>query len=612
MLGNVVGLYALLALVPFIIIYLIRPRSFERVIPSLMFIMQEKTQFKKASFLRKLLRNLLLLMQLLIIVALALSVAAPYFAVPHKVLLRHSVIVLDASASMATREGMTTRFGKAVSEARDHLGMKNTIILAENTPIIVLEDASSGEALDLLGKLDAKATSTNLGDALLLAGDLLESKVGAVTVISDFIATEGSDLLIAKVGLSEKGHSIKFVDVGGDANNVGVIGLMVDKKESVVEIKNFNDEEVELEASLVSNGKEMSKASLKLSGYSKEKITVDTLQGVSKVVLDVDDDLSLDNVAYISSPDKSVMDVLLITNYPDGNKIKAALNALGFNLEIREPPTVNAYNIDHDIVVIDGIKKDLFVPTDFVDLGKYVDKGGIVVMAAQEDLGDMDNHGLLPFTVAGLEEGGTTVCADLIGRIFPKDPFADEPCFTSSTKYLQGSADNDTITLVSAQLDNTPMLVHEQRGPGQVVYYGIIDKHSGFYSDPYYPVFWSNLMGYLLKTEDIRDYNHQSGKLILLNDEKVKTPSASLTTTKLLLDEAGIYEYGNKKVAVNLLNEMESAVNLDSFKIEDELKNLKAEKARDFDNIDFEVPLIVFALVLLFVEFLYIKRRGDL
>ena len=45
MFNNIIGLYALFAIVPFILIYLIRPKSFERVIPSLMFIMQERNKF---------------------------------------------------------------------------------------------------------------------------------------------------------------------------------------------------------------------------------------------------------------------------------------------------------------------------------------------------------------------------------------------------------------------------------------------------------------------------------------------------------------------------------------------------------------------------------------
>jgi len=611
-LNNLIGLYALFAIIPFILIYLIRPKSFEKVIPSLMFIMQEKNKFRKASFLQKLLRNLLFILQLLIISFLAISVASPYIEIPHSVMVRNNIIILDASASMQTKDGINTRFSNAVNKAKDNLGLRNTIILAENMPLIVLEDGSSGNALDILNKITPKATSTNLGDALLLAGDLLGNKKGVVTVISDFISTEGSDLLIAKRSLTAKGNTVNFIDVGNKAENVGITDIIADKDETIVEIKNYKDKDISVAATLSKDNAKLSDKKVNLLANSKEKITFQTLQGISKIALDINDDLQVDNIAYISSPEKRDISVLLITNAPETSKIKAALTALGVNLEIREPPTVNAYNINHDLVVIDQITNKLFVPTDFIDLKKYVEKGGILVIAAQENLIEIDTLDLLPLVIESKEDKTTTVCADIIGIIFPKDPFADEPCFTSVSKYLKGTAKNNTIVLASAQLDNSPVIIQMKKEIGDVVYYGIIDKYSGFYSDPFYPIFWNNLVAYLMKLGDVRDYNQKSGKLLVINEQEVKTPSTKITTNKLLLDEAGIYEVDNKKVAVNLANEIESDINRENIELKADLKKFSTEKLKDVDNVDLEIPLLIAALIILFFEFIYIKRRGDL
>jgi hypothetical protein len=612
MFNNLIGLYALLAIVPFIMIYLIRPKSFERVIPSLMFIMQEKNKFKKASFLQKLLRNLLLVIQLLIVLFLAISVAAPYLDIPHTVLVRNHVLVLDASASMATTNGINTRFTKAVSKAKDNLGMRNTIILAENIPVIVLEDASSGEALGLLDKLTPKATSTNLGDATLLASDILGDKKGVITVISDFIATEGSDLLMARRSLAAEGYTVNFIDVKNDAENMGITELIVNKNEAVVEIKNYKDNDETVKVTLSKGASKITEKEIKLLANSKEKIIFDTIEGVSKISLDVNDDLAIDNTAYISSPGKREVKILLITNFPNTNKIKAALNVLGVNLEIREPPTVNAYNIDHDIVIVSDVTKKLFVPTDFVDLKKYTEKGGILIIAAQEDLQEMDTLDLLPVVIESKEDKTTAVCVDIIGNIFSKDPFAEEPCFTSANKYLKGKALNGTVTLASAQIDNSAVVVDIKRGLGEVIYYGIMDQYSSFYSDSFYPIFWNNIINYLMKTEDIREYNFKGGNLLVINEQEVKSPSTTITTNKLLLDEAGIYEFDNKKVAVNLVNEVESDINRENVELKDNLEKFSAEKVKDVDNVQLELPLLIIALIILFIEFIYIKRRGDI
>jgi len=610
--NNMMGLYALLAIVPFILIYLIRPKSFERVIPSLMFIMQEKNKFRKASFLQKLLRNLLFIMQLLIILFLAFSVAAPYLEIPHTVMVRNNIIVLDVSASMGVMDGMTTRLSKGVSKAKDNLGFRNTIVLAENTPVIILEDASSGETLGLLDKLIPRATSTNLGDAILLASDLLGEKKGVVTVISDFIATEGADILMVKRELASKGNTVNFIDVSSEGENIAITELLVDKEEVTVEIKNYKESDESFKVALSKGNSKVSEKELELLAGSKEKIIFDTVEGVSKISLDVDDDLLVDNSAYISSPERRVTDVLLITNDPNGNKIRSVLNVLDVELEVREPPTVNAYNVDHDIVFVSDVNKELFVPTDFVDLRKYVEKGGILVIGGQEDLGDIDTKGLLPVNIHGIEDKPTSICVDIIGKIFPKDPFSDEPCFNTVSKYLKGDAHNDSITLASAHVDNSPMLLSMKKGLGEVIYYGIIDKYAGFYSDPFYPIFWNNMINYLMKTEDIRDYNFGGGRLVVINEQEVKTPTSRVVTNKLLLDENGIYEFDNKKIAVNLANERESNVNRENIELKAALKEFSEEKVKDVDEFDLEVPLLMAALVLLFLEFLYIKRRGDL
>jgi hypothetical protein len=609
--GNLAGLYALFMVVPFILIYLIRPKSFEKVIPSLMFIMQERDKFRKASFLQKLLRNLLFFLQLLIILILGLSVAMPYLEIPHKVLVRNNVLVLDVSASMATKEGLGTRFSKGVLAAKDNLGMRNTVILAESVPVIVLEDASSGETLGLLDSLKPKATTTNLGDAVLLAGDLLGDKKGVVTVVSDFISTEGSDLLMAKRALASKGNSVNFIDVGGEANNIGITDMIVDKDETVVEIKNFEDKDETVGVSLNKGGLRLSQKEIKLLAGSKEKLTFETPSGVATINLDVSDDLDVDNTAYISSPLGKELMVLLITNYPEGNKIRAAMNALGVQLEIREPPTVNAYNVDHDIVIIDDITKSLFVPTDFTDLKKYVQKGGVVILGAQDDLGDINTQGLLPVDIETLEEKTVSVCVDITGRIFPADPYAEQPCFTTASKYLKARAINGTTTLASAE-DGSPMIVHMAQQSGQVLYYGIIDKYSSFYSDPFYPIFWNNMINYLMKTEDIMDFNFKSGKLVALNEQEVKTPTGTVTTNKLLLDEAGVYEFDGKQVAVNLASELESDVSKKNLELESELQKFSEEKVKDVDNLQLEIPLLFAGILFLIIEFFYIKRRGDL
>src|SRR3989344_3239529 len=114
---NTIGLLALLSLIPFIILYLRRPKPQDRIIPSLMFLIREKKMSKRYSFLRRFLVNLLFLIQLLILTGLAFTVAMPFIKLPYDVSLENTVIALDASASMQAKE-KNTRFDEAVKEAK--------------------------------------------------------------------------------------------------------------------------------------------------------------------------------------------------------------------------------------------------------------------------------------------------------------------------------------------------------------------------------------------------------------------------------------------------------------------------------------------------------------
>src|SRR3989344_2749793 len=249
--GSLTGLYALLVLVPFIILYLRRPKSVEKVIPSLMFLLQEKRQAQKYSFLRKLLRNLLFILQMFGLSAMALTIASPFITLPYTGVTGHTVIVLDVSASMQANDGISTRFEKAVSEAENRLSGTTSLILAENTPLVVLEKGSRNDAHGILNSLKPRATRSNVGDAMLLAKDLIGGAEGRVVVISDFKVTEGADITVAKRTLEMDSIPVELIQVGGPAKNVGIVNLEVDKKRTKIEIKNYNDEEVSVQVKVV-------------------------------------------------------------------------------------------------------------------------------------------------------------------------------------------------------------------------------------------------------------------------------------------------------------------------------------------------------------------------
>lgn len=614
------GLWALVAVIIFIILYLRRPKPKDKVVPSLMFIMQENKQSKKFSFFQRLMTNLLFLLQILSIIGLALVVAAPYAKLKYDVTKENTLIILDVSASMSSKEKGVSRLDMALEEAKKSLSGKNSIILAENIPLIVLENENDKIALDVLAKVRPKATSTNLGDALLLAKDILGDRPGRIIVLSDFLSTEGPDIEVVRAALASDEKIIDFVDVSNRAKNVGIVRLEITKYNSKVYVKNFNNEPQQRKISIVKGDKAITSATVNIAPNSIENFVFDTPLGVSKIEIEPKDDMQPDDAAFIATPAKTKMNVLLITNERSSNLESALGAAKDVQLDVVNPPvlTINTkgqkldpYKSDAILVYkINGVnKKDGIVPGTFDDIESYVNKGGNLVIMSQEDIREISMKGLPPVELKNKVNRPTKVCVETINQITKQ--FEKERCFTTASSYFSGEAKKGGIVLASAD-DKTPMIVIGDKKEGKVVYYGILEDASEFKTLPSYPIFWNSLLNFMVGTEDIRDYNYRTGKIASIGEQKVKTPSTTLTTSKLIMDEVGIYEYDNKKFAVNLLDEKESDINLPS-RAESQQQRQKL-LARESAEHDFNLEVLILILVFLFMitEFFYIKIRGDI
>jgi hypothetical protein len=618
--SNIVGLFALLSLIPFIILYLRKPKPQDRIIPSLMFILQDKKTSKRYKLLRKFLTNLLFFIQLLVLMGLSVALAQPFMKVPYDVSLENTVIVLDASASMQAREG-SSRFEEGIKEAKKALSGKNSIILAEHIPLIILEDEDSKVAEDILGNLGPKATTTNLGDAMLLAKDILGERAGRIVVISDFSNVDGPDLLVVKRSLSSEEIIISFIDVSNNAENAGIINVEVKKHSTKVFVKNFNPVSKEINLKLAKESKVLSESGkIQILPDSVETfIFDDTPTGLSTIELEPKDDLDVDNVAYISAPLKKQVSVLLITNRYSTNLENALLASRDIELSVVNPPVLTLNTLGeriepfgHDVIIVHRINnvgnRDGILPGTFQDLSNYVRNGGKLIITAQDDLDRFNKLDLDIVNLNKLTENTKRVCMDVINELTKE--FKNNPCFSTSSKYFDATPVQDATVIASA--DTVPVLALKDQYKGKIFYYGIIDDSSDFKTLPSYPIFWTSLINFMAETEDIRDFNSKTGKVATINEQRVKTPSSSLTTSKVIFDEAGIYEFNDKKFAANLLDETESDVAKGSV-LEEESGSLEVLKEQSLErNLSISPLILILVFMLLAFEVFYIKRRGDL
>ncbi len=615
-----IGLLALIGVAIFIILYLRRPKPQDKIIPSLMFIIQEKKRSTQYSFFQKLMTNLLFLLQLLSILGLGIVAAAPFVKLNYDVTLENTVVILDVSASMQAKEKGISRFDRALEEAKKVLSGRNSIIMAENIPLIVLENENSEIAIDVLSKIRPRATTTNLGDTLLLAKDILGDKPGRIVVFSDFLSTEGPDIGVVRTALSSEDKIVEFIDVSNNAKNVGITKLEPTKYTTKVYVKNFNNEPAQRNIKIVRDDKVITQTKVTIAPKSIENFIFDTPAGVSRIELEPKDDLEVDDAAYIATPPKIKNTVLLITNEKSSNLELALGAAKDIELNVVNPPvlTINTKKekiepYKHDVIIeykINNVnKREGIVPGTFDDIESYVEKGGNLIIAAQDDLKEINMKSLPVVELKNKVTKATKVCVETINQITKQ--FEKERCFTTASIYFGADANKNTITFASAD-DKAPLIVYGEKKKGKVVYYGIMDEASDFKTLPSYPIFWNSLVNFLVGSEDIKEFNLKSGKIATINEQKVKTPSSSLTTSKLLMDETGIYEFNSKKYAVNLLDEKESDINLPS-KVEGKKEREELIEGQIKEHI-FNLELTVLILVFLFMltEFLYIKRRGDL
>jgi len=592
--GNPNGLWALLALIPLIILYLIRPKPKVMPIPSLMFFLKSSGARKLTSFLKQITHDWLFLIQLLLLLALALTFSHPFTTYQHDVTASNTVIVLDVSASSQTKEDSKTRFDLEVAQARKVLGSKNTIILAKDVPFIALQDASAEEASKFLNSLKPKATVSRIGEAIILAGEALSE--GRVVVLSDFINTGGQDPDIAKAVLQSKGLVVDFINVASSQkSNVGIIQLDAGNEQTTVYVKNYDNQQRSVPLSVGS-----SKTTLTISAKGIETYSFKTPPGVNKIEISVDDDLPVDNVAYLSAPAGGKAKVLLVANNAS-SFLKNALLASGeLDVTVTEPPVIAQG--DFDVIIINNIDIHQLLPGTFEEILKKVEAGATAIVAVQDNSEKIDYKGLLPVKIDGRSDGGF-ITVEQLNRFTKNIDFG-------KADYILRAAPVGEQTII-AKVNDVPAMTIKQYGAGKLVYYGIPESSEFKYS-PHYPIFWTELMKFVTEQQDVRNLNLKAGETLLLNEEQtIKTPTRTLKRAALVLDDTGVYELEDRNIAVNLVDEMESNVNLDkpvgTKSTEYQLKPVKEKR-----EFHWEIWLMVLALALLLFEVFFIRYRGDL
>jgi len=566
------GLAALAGIIPLIIVYLLKPRPKQIILPSLMFV--RKVSQKVLASRRKITRKItdpLFYLQLLILILLSIAIAGPLLDSisdnSEKV-----VLIIDSSASMSVPDRITA----ARTIAIESLGEENTIIAAESIPVVLAKAVDADSAKELIGSMEARNTPSDVPKSILTAVNDDENRNAKIVVISDFENWAGrvpeTYIRIADA----KNLQLELRQVGRPAVNYAIVnGYLKDRNDGTYEytctVKNFGNESVKLDVQLESGSGRFSPQevnnSIALDGLGAQQITFSSIpQGTSAVKILNEDSVSCDNIACISIPELTPRKILILTDLDPAASKSPLITALSLMPDI-DVDVQNKLPGDfekYDTVVVNCEHKPLS-GSSVRKIAAYAKSGKDLIVIGNGCLyNSSEMHGLypvLPVDIISIKEGdrSTIETAGSGKHIFEEISF-DEVYLR---KYLETVPRENASVL--AELEGAgPVVCAWNIKNGTTTYVGLSDTveaeaWNNFPTIPTYPVFWAKLLRYMWGIDDISETNVNTGRYQAFDqDTGIKTPTETISSRFVYYDECGLYNLNQKTVAANLYDSSES------------------------------------------------------
>ena len=587
------GLAALLAAIPLVLLYLIRPDPVRRRLPTLRFLGDERRQDASNPLWERLQRNLLLLIQLLAILVFAVSLATPYTNVPQQTTIEESVLVIDGSASMATQANGETRFSRAVAAARESTTSTTSVVSTGAGTEVLLRQGPPEEARATLDGLRPTDAQGDLQQAIETAA-AIAGENARIVVFSDFASEQTWADAVQRARARGLRVDLRQFAGGGDGN-VGIVDRSFSGNEVTLTVKNFGDAEATRTLRLANQS-----SSLTLAGGDVTTATFTVPAGGGQVQLSPGDSFPTDDVAYLAAPEDAKIDVLLLTN--DRNRyLSTALSVVDeVSLTVASPPTT--VDQTYDVIVYSNVESDRLLRSN-VEAGQDVleDGGGVAVQAQA----DMPDYGGLSLVEPDQINTNPTVSQ------VASDHLTDGISFSPPEEYVAGNLTAGT-SLVTLN-DGTPLVATATRGQGRVLYYGYIEESSSFKYNYQYPVFWKRAVFYLAGRDPLPTLNRDTGgELAFDNQTTVRAPSGQVTASRVALDQAGFYAVGDRRVGASLYSTAESNVSAPNLAAAREVNGVSTREEERQVPRPLTKWVSLFAVAVLLLELAYLRKRGDL
>lgn len=566
------GLAALAGIIPLIIIYLLKPRPKNIILPSLMFVRKiSQNVLDSRRTISKRITDPLFYLQLLALILLSIAIAGPLVD-DVKTDAEKVVIIVDSSASMTAPD----RTEEARLIALDSLGQENTIIAAESMPVVLAKSLGEDDAEKIINRLEARNTPSDVPRTILTAINEKENENGKIVVVSDFENWEGRAPETYIRIANTKNMELEFRQVGNKTVNYAIVeGYLKDSNDGTYEytctVKSFNDAganlDIQLENNVGSSSGTKVSSPIHLTGYGTQQIKFSKIpQGVSTVQILNKDAIPCDNIAFISIPEVTPKKILILTDpekIAGRSSLATAVSLLpDVKVDVRQDLPDNAS--EYDTIIVNSKHKPLSA-SDALEIAAFAKNGKDLIIIGNECLYDslrmQGLYSVLPVDLISIEEKGS-YNIETVGSgktIFEDVSFSE----VYLRRFLKTVPKQDAAVLAEAQ-GVGPLVCLKNINNGTVTYVGFSDiagndAWNNFATTPTYPVFWIKLLRYVWGVGDISETNVNTGRYQAFDQAvRIKTPAETISSNFVYYDECGLYELNQKTIAVNLYDAGES------------------------------------------------------
>ncbi len=354
--------FAFLATLPVVILfYLLKRKRVVKLVPSTLLWQRYLAETQASAPFQKLRHNWLLILQLLLLTLIIFALSRPYFA-GHVKGGRLHVLVLDASASMQSKDESPSRFDKARSEALKYVNTLHDtdqmiVLLAGAVTEVKQSPTSSKAALNrAIQGCQVTDSSTHLKEALKLAEILTRDRADAeIHLMSDGAANDLSEF-------ENKGLKLVYHKIGTRGHNAGIISLDVRsnpenpaQRAVFTSVANYADSPRSATLDLRFDGQLVDSRNIEIAATNSSAqvfLVNQTHDGIFTVQLKGEDDLAADDQASVVSLLPKPVKVMLVSH---GIRfLEKALHAAG-DVQLTVVADCSDEHPDADLVVLDNV-----------------------------------------------------------------------------------------------------------------------------------------------------------------------------------------------------------------------------------------------------------------